>query len=356
MASVGLGEDAFTGMRHNDDRLHEILNLAKACLKTGRCPGDFRQKDFFERFDAQAQEAMEVKKANMPQPEPVAPPTPPPICQTPEGCSPEARDLKMRRDLRDLAHAAAEKKQELDAAEKEYNKELLLRCRAADELRDAKAEHLKTQRAFAEMKEMIRRQDKEIAKLKIEIDIEGRKATAAIRAAESKIEAQQRQKELQRQQQQQRHLQIPVRLQWEQTRFPSAQPSLQLVAGASSSPMARSQDCEPFADEFKRESTQEVSVEELQNALIDKLPPGEEPKCWMFPTPPGPWSPPDVAYSAHYSASGGGTLEASAWLPPASKAPNGLAAILGLAEPPKSRPAYASVLAKRPKQHKLYMP
>merc|ERR1719203_2791530 len=111
MDAAGMtSDDALTqGMRHNDDRLQEMLSLARACLKTGRCPGDPRQKDFFERFETEALEAQEAEKANMPILEPLPPPTPPPIPKTPQGISPEARQTKLRRDVRDLMRAAAQK-------------------------------------------------------------------------------------------------------------------------------------------------------------------------------------------------------------------------------------------------------
>merc|ERR1712187_339258 len=90
--------------------------------------------------------------------------------------------------VRDLMRAATQKRQELEAVEKEYTQEVLQRCRADDELRDAKTELRKAQREHAEMKEMIRLQEKEIKDLKIDIDVSSSKAVAALRAVEVKRE------------------------------------------------------------------------------------------------------------------------------------------------------------------------
>merc|ERR1711879_430713 len=148
-----------------------------------------------------------------------------------------------------------------EAVEKEYTQEVLQRCRADDELRNAKTELRKAQREHAEMKEMIRLQEKEIKDLKIDIDLSSSKAVAALRAAEVK-----------RERQQQRTQTVAA--------LRALPPSMPPMTGIGA-PAAKPQDSSCFVGETYEESTQEVSIEELRSALLpDKKPPEAEPRLW----------------------------------------------------------------------------
>jgi len=163
-----------SGMRHNDDRLQEMLRLAKACLKTGRCPGDPRAKHLFQRFDAEeeaarAEAAAAAREEAETSGEPRVP-TPPPVAPTPEGCTPAERAAKLRRDVRDLARANAERRSELEAVERELKQEVLERYRVNDELRDAKFVFSRSQRELREIRDMKKMQEREIQTLRLQLD------------------------------------------------------------------------------------------------------------------------------------------------------------------------------------------
>mmetsp|Transcript_3496 Transcript_3496/g.4389 ORF Transcript_3496/g.4389 Transcript_3496/m.4389 type:complete len:187 (-) Transcript_3496:38-598(-) len=44
-------------LRVRDDQLDDLLRLASGCLRSGRCPGETRVRDLFDRFDAEAEAA-----------------------------------------------------------------------------------------------------------------------------------------------------------------------------------------------------------------------------------------------------------------------------------------------------------
>lgn len=160
---------AIEGMRYKDEKLEEMLNLAKGCLRRGSVPGQPSARHLFDRFDAEASASAAARAPVDPgsQAE-VAPitPSPPPIPQTPEGLTTEARIAKLRRDIQTLERSTSERRQELDAVNETATKEVLERCRAQDQLRVARSDVQKTRRAIRDAKDMFRIQEKEIQELK----------------------------------------------------------------------------------------------------------------------------------------------------------------------------------------------
>jgi len=48
-------------MKHNDLQLHELLKLARSCLKYERLPGELSMRGFFDKFDAEVEESERSK-------------------------------------------------------------------------------------------------------------------------------------------------------------------------------------------------------------------------------------------------------------------------------------------------------
>lgn len=160
------------GMRRNNDRLQEMLRLARGCLRGGRLPGEPRTRHLFGRFDeevAAANAAALAKEAALDAElrgfVGLLRPTPP-AAPTPEGLSPEEHAAKVRRDVRRLERTTAERRQELDSLNSELAKEVLARCRVQDEVAAAKVEVQKRRRFSQEAKDMVRRQEREIQELR----------------------------------------------------------------------------------------------------------------------------------------------------------------------------------------------
>mmetsp|Transcript_60158 Transcript_60158/g.173545 ORF Transcript_60158/g.173545 Transcript_60158/m.173545 type:complete len:321 (-) Transcript_60158:64-1026(-) len=166
-------------MHYTSDQLHDVLRLAHGCLRSARLPGELREKDFFEKFDAEAAKKQAAddaeedraiklisKEWNLHSEEvaqdrvesPVRPPTP-------EGVSTEAKAAKLRRDAQRLERLTAERRQEFEVVSASVAKEVLQRCRAQDELRAAQTEVQKIKKAVREAREMQRIQAKEIEEL-----------------------------------------------------------------------------------------------------------------------------------------------------------------------------------------------
>mmetsp|Transcript_124393 Transcript_124393/g.265078 ORF Transcript_124393/g.265078 Transcript_124393/m.265078 type:complete len:300 (-) Transcript_124393:71-970(-) len=170
--------DLLPGMRHNNDRLQELLKLAEGCMRSGRCPGDPRPRHLFEMWDA---EAAAKAEAQAPDPGEVAEAAPlrPAVPPTPEGLSPEAHAAKVRRDIQRLERLASEKRQELETLNTEIARETLDHCAARDGLEAAQTEAQKARRGLREAKDMVKRQEREIQALRAAL--EPALATAALK-------------------------------------------------------------------------------------------------------------------------------------------------------------------------------
>lgn len=344
-----------SGMRRDDDRLKEMLSLARGCLKTGRCPGDPRARDFFDRFneqDAAVKTAEAEDDARAAEADKAARPiTPPPLVDTPENLSPEQRAAKLRRDARDVGRCVADKQKELEAEEREVSREVLERHAANEELRVAKAEFQRAQRSMGEVRDMYKLQEREIQDLLAAIDdVYAPQPTAAElahAAAQSQLQAQQ----------QRRAAQKAVELDDYYGQLPQL---TQLPQQAIAEGRCQS--------EYSREVVPEVSIEELRSALLrGQRPPAAEAKLWnhlqseneklvsvidavgelgrQLRTPPSQPSGPTAAIKA---------LAAPRPRPRGPPRQPLAASILGL-QAPRPLPAYASVLSCRPSSYKLYM-
>lgn len=169
-------------MHYTSDQLQDVLRLAHGCLKSARLPGELREKDFFQKFDAEAARrqaavaAVEERAIRLVSREvdfdAVRPkqqgfqhqelsPRPP----TPDGLSTEAKASKLRRDAQRLERLTAERRQDFESVSAATAKEVLQRCRAQDELRAAQAEVQKLKKAVRDAREMRRIQEKEIKEL-----------------------------------------------------------------------------------------------------------------------------------------------------------------------------------------------
>jgi len=175
MDSSGAG-DSISGMRRNDNRLHEKLLFAKSCVKTGRCPGDFRAKDFYHKFDAEAadvraaEEEAEAAAADQARKQEARAATPPPVAAIVEGMTPKEKSETLRNDVAALTKSTAEHRRSLDIVEKEFNSEVLARGRVNDQLSISKMELRKSQRGLGELRDMYRMQTRELDELRAAID------------------------------------------------------------------------------------------------------------------------------------------------------------------------------------------
>eukprot|EP00928_Gymnodinium_smaydae_P014454 TRINITY_DN15292_c0_g1_i1.p1 TRINITY_DN15292_c0_g1~~TRINITY_DN15292_c0_g1_i1.p1 ORF type:complete len:404 (+),score=106.66 TRINITY_DN15292_c0_g1_i1:162-1214(+) len=343
------------GMRHNDDRLQELLHLAKACVKVGRCPGDLRARDFFDRFDAEAREAAAREAAEdgelygdeqARESRPARPLTPPPLAATPEeGLPPERQVSRWRREVRDLASAVSKKQQELELLNQEASREVLERCRASDELAAARVELKKQQRALNEVRDMYRLQERELEALQSAV-ASAKETSAALLAA--------------------KRLAVP--------------PPMPLTSSATSAGAAgagggaeRALPSLPLAPVVKSPPAAELSIDELKTSLLrevkDKKAPAAEARLWgrlrdeneklasvidaVGELGQQLRAPPKVENigSGRGSKDGGASHPHGAGGSRSARAAVQYASLLGV---PRPKPAYASVLSSRPANYKLY--
>jgi hypothetical protein len=185
-SSVPAAEEAtvVSGMRRNDEQLREMLALARGCLRSKRVPGEIRERDLFEQWDAKAQAAVQAEGTSSPSrpaPAPVAPaaPPPPPVPPTPEGLSAEQRLAKLRRDVQRLERLTAEKRQELEDTNAALCKAVLDRCKVQEELQAVQDEAQSSRKEIRNARGMVRRQERETHELRDAI----RRAKAAGAAA-----------------------------------------------------------------------------------------------------------------------------------------------------------------------------
>lgn len=166
-----------SGMRRNDEQLREMLALARGCLRSKRVPGEIRERDLFEQWDAQAQAAVQAaareaegtsspsRPAPAPPAAPAAPP-PPPVPRTPEGLSAEQRLAKLRRDVQRLERLTAEKRQELEDTNAALCKAVLDRCKVQEDLQAVQDEAQNSRKEIRNARGMVRRQERETHELR----------------------------------------------------------------------------------------------------------------------------------------------------------------------------------------------
>merc|ERR1719352_1834987 len=87
LASAEAVPSSASGMRRNDEKLREMLALAAGCLRSQRLPGETRERDLFERWDAEVaavQAAAREAEGTSSSPSRASPPSAP-VPPTPEG-------------------------------------------------------------------------------------------------------------------------------------------------------------------------------------------------------------------------------------------------------------------------------
>jgi len=155
-------------MRGNNNRMQEMLRVAQGCLKGGRCYGEPRPRDLFERWDTEAARVHydPARALMLPSTEPligwVADPVPLPIEPDPEDLTGEALLAKLRNDIQVLERCTDEKRQELDAVTVYLNKEVLGRISALEEQTSVQAKLVQAKRQLKQAKKMFKMQELEI--------------------------------------------------------------------------------------------------------------------------------------------------------------------------------------------------
>jgi len=160
-------EDFMAVMRANNNRMQEMLRVAQGCLKGGRCYGEPRPRDLFERWDTEATRVHydPARALSLPSTEPigwVADPVPLPIEPDPEDLTGEALLAKLRNDIQVLERCTDEKRQELDAVTVYLNKEVLERIRALEEQTSVQAKLVQAKRQLKQARKMFKMQELEI--------------------------------------------------------------------------------------------------------------------------------------------------------------------------------------------------
>lgn len=168
-------------MKHNDLQLTEILKLARSCLKYDRLPGEFSERNFFDKFDAERRSASKghsdtdgvensldtsalgsgtipLEDSKVGSLEWLSPPL-----ETLGEAPPDALTLKTQ--AKQIEKAVAEARLLLEEANAEYRQEVLRRSQLEKEQQMAEADFQKAQRELKLAKEMVKRQTGEIQAL-----------------------------------------------------------------------------------------------------------------------------------------------------------------------------------------------
>lgn len=191
-ASSGFEDDGQIfrgGMHHNNARLQEMLSMARACLRSGRLPGDTKPEDLYARWDREAEvedqrKAEHFEELNRRAEELIgietmcdAAPggerkvTPLRLVETPETLSVREHIAKLRRDLHRIERSAHERRHELDAVNVEASREVLERCAAEAEVERLKEETGRTKKNLRELRDMRKRQQREIREMDEQIEL-----------------------------------------------------------------------------------------------------------------------------------------------------------------------------------------
>lgn len=161
-------------MKYNNGLLQEKLKLARGCLRSGRCPGDWREKDFFHHFDleaaaaAEAQQlqdaewragvAAEISEASLHIPQ---------LATFEPGRlgAASAQVARLRRDVTRLERFYQERSQVLAQDRSQFSQEVFEHCKTQDALADVRAEVQRLRKSLAEARLMSSRQEREIKDL-----------------------------------------------------------------------------------------------------------------------------------------------------------------------------------------------
>lgn len=172
-------------MHYTDEKLQNILRVARGCICSHRVPGEMRQRDFFERFAAQdaEREAIRDETRNNTKAEvgsetknlmesQVLSSADDPICLPAQpGMSPETHAAKLRRDHQSVRRAVVQRRQDLENATATVSRETLARCKAENDAEAAKAEVLKLKQDIRDVRYMYKRHERDIEELQAILEI-----------------------------------------------------------------------------------------------------------------------------------------------------------------------------------------